>query len=348
MTNSILAQNILSQAKSLAGVLQHQCGDGGVAIAQAAQLLRSGKRVVITGMGASLFASIPLEYILCSQGINAVAIEAGELLHYRLDGFRDAVTIVVSRSGESIEIARMIEALKGRTPIIGISNEPLSTLARNADISISIGSLDDEMVAIQTYTGTLLTQYLLANAVADTTTLASESVRETLPAFEQLVQRSVGEMSGWDDFLGVGSPVFLLARGPSCASAYEGALLFNEVAKTAAVGMAAGSFRHGPVEVVDPSFVGLVFAPQGKTRELNLALANDLARFGGRIRVIGPSGGSYELPDIAETLAPMFEIVPVQVAALRMAELKGIYPGSFRFAPRVAVDEANFNLLKES
>jgi glucosamine--fructose-6-phosphate aminotransferase (isomerizing) len=44
----------------------------------------------------------------------------------------------------------------------------------------------------------------------------------------------------------------------------------------------------------------------------------------------------------------MFEIVPVQVAALRMAELKGIYPGSFRFAPRVAVDEANFNLLKES
>ena len=49
-----------------------------------------------------------------------------------------------------------------------------------------------------------------------------------------------------------------------------------------------------------------------------------------------------ELPAVPEMLAPLFEIVPVQVAALRMAELRGIPPGSFRYAPQVAVDEATF------
>jgi glucosamine--fructose-6-phosphate aminotransferase (isomerizing) len=307
-------------------------------------------------MGASLFASIPLEYTLCSLGIDAVAVEAGELLHYKHAVFHDAaVAVVVSRSGESIEITRLLEILKGRTPIIGISNEPQSMLARNADVSVSIGSLSDEIVAIQTYTGTLLALYLLAGIVSGAAKTAQETVTELLSAFSTLIDCSINGLTEWDDFLGADSPVYLLARGASCASAYEGALLFHEVAKSVAVGMAAGSFRHGPVEVVDPNFRGLVFAPHGKTQELNLALAHDLSSFGGRIRVIGPSiessvsrGVGCRMPLVPETLAPLFEIVPVQAAALRMAELRGIRPGSFRYAPQVAVDEARFGPRKDS
>ena len=351
MTQSRLAQNILAQPESLAGVLRHQCGQGAESLERAAALLRSAKRVLITGMGASLFSSIPLEYILCSHGIDAVALESGELLHYRQEGFRDAVAVVVSRSGESIEIKKLLQSLKGRTPIIGICNEPGSALDRMADVGIQLGSLDDEIVSIQTYTGTLLTQYLLAGAVVDTVTTAQETVSALLPAFAQQVESSFNALSLWDDFLDNASSVYLLARGPSCASAFEGALLFHEVAKTAAVGMLAGSFRHGPVEVVDANFTGLIFAPQGKTRDLNLALAGDLARFGGRIRVIGPVLEDHALdivtgsaiPAVPESLAPLFEIVPIQVAVLRLAELKGISPGSFRYAQRVAADEADFN-----
>ena len=59
MATSKLEQNILAQAGSLTQVLNHQSGPGAAALAQAAQLLRSGKRILITGMGASLFASIP-------------------------------------------------------------------------------------------------------------------------------------------------------------------------------------------------------------------------------------------------------------------------------------------------
>jgi glucosamine--fructose-6-phosphate aminotransferase (isomerizing) len=178
---------------------------------------------------------------------------------------------------------------------------------------------------------------------------AAEEVQNHLPAFASLVKTSMETLSDWDAFFAPDAAIYLLARGPSLASAHEGALLFHEVAKSPAVAMPTASFRHGPVEVVDRHFGGIVFAPLGVTRDLNLSLARDLVEFGGRIRLIGPSGphlqGTYwcATPSVPQTLAPLFEILPLQAAAFQLAVLRGIDPGSFRYAPQVAVDEASFN-----
>jgi glucosamine--fructose-6-phosphate aminotransferase (isomerizing) len=343
-----LASNIHAQPESLARTLQHHCGEGADTIADAATLLRSGKKIVITAMGASLFASIPLQYSLCSLGFDAVTVEAGELLHYQNSSWKDAVVLMVSRSGESIEIARLLNKMKGSAPIIGVSNEPSSQLSRSADVSLSIASLNDQIVAIQTYTGTLLTLHLLAGAVAGSSDTAAEEVRSLLPSFASLVETSMRNLNDWNTFLTPDSTPYLLARGPSLASAYEGALLFHEVSKSPAIAMPIASFRHGPVEVVDQNFRGIVFAPNDHTRDINLSLARDLVRFDGRIGVVAPSdphlpGARWcAVPSASQTLAPIFEIVPLQAAAFQLAVLRGIEPGSFRFAPQVAVDEASF------
>jgi glucosamine--fructose-6-phosphate aminotransferase (isomerizing) len=344
-----LAQDIQAQPASLAAVLQQQSGKGRDGLLQAAAMLCAAKRVVITGIGASMYASIPLEYLLCSYGIDAVTVEAGELLHYRCNAYRDAVVIVVSRSGESVEITKLLATLKGHLPIIGVTNEAASTLAREADISLHVGSLPDEMVAIQSYTGTLLNLHLLGRAAVDELGMAEEEVRALLPALSSLIATNLEEVRGWDSFLEGGAPVYLLGRGPSYGSALEGSLLFHETAKAPAVGMAAGSFRHGPVEIVDRQFRGLIFAPNGCTRDLSVGLARDLTRFGGRVRVIGPQNDEgiglewCSTPLVPEMLAPLFEVVPVQVAAFRLAQLNGIIVGSFRYAPQVTKDEAIFS-----
>ena len=344
-----LASNIHAQPESLTRTLQYQCKDGLSAMKHAAILLRSGKKIIIAAMGASLFASIPLEYFLCSIGLDAVAIEAGELLHYLNNAWKDSVVLLVSRSGESVEIAKLLEKMKGNVPIIGVTNEPLSQLSRSADVSLSIASLSDEMVAIQTYTSTLLTLHLLGNSVVRSFDAAAEEVQALLPTFASLVETSMKTLTSWDAFLSPTSTPYLLARGPSLASAHEGALLFHEVAKSPAVAMPIASFRHGPVEVVDQNFRGFVFAPRSSTQDLNLSLAHDLVQFGGEVRLIGPSGSQVrdtrwcDLPSVSETLAPLFEIVPLQTAAFQLSILRGIVPGSFRYAPQVAVDEASFN-----
>jgi glucosamine--fructose-6-phosphate aminotransferase (isomerizing) len=346
-----MMEKIRSQAQSLARVVDHQYGDGSDSLIRAADLLRSGRQIVITGMGASFFAALPLESQLCSLGIRAVAIEAGELLHYRHKAYRDAVVLMVSRSGESVEIARLLALFKGRQPVIGISNIPESLLGREADIAISIASMNDDVVALQTYTGTLLTLYLLGKAVEGQLSAAKAEIEALLPRFGDLVDSSLKNIGQWDDFLRPGTSLYLLGRGYSCASMLEGALLFHEVAKSPAVSMASASFRHGPVEVVDANFRGLIFAPIGAGQKLNVALARDVVRFGSQVRVLGPTTASaselpnIELPETSEMLAPLCEIIPIQVAALRLAEMRGIAPGSFRFAPAVALDEENFSQL---
>ena len=43
---------------------------------------------------------------------------------------------------------------------------------------------------------------------------------------------------------------------------------------------------------------------------------------------------------------PLLEIVPVQVAAMRLAELRGIVLGSFRYAAQVTRDEGSIALKR--
>lgn len=349
MKSADLLHDIQGQPQSLEKVLKHQCGGGQAALRSAAALLRSGKRVVITGMGASMYAAIAFEYFLCSRGIDAVVMEAAELLYYRQPAAANSVMVMVSRSGESVEITRLAAAFKGRAPIIGVTNVPGSTLASEADYSLVVGSSADATIAIQTYTGTVLALQLLGSAAVNELQATGAEVEALLPGLEALVANNLKARSEWDGFLDPARPVYFLGRGPSCASIYESVLLVHETAKGPAVAMPAASFRHGPVEVVDASFSAMIFAPQGPTRELNLALARDLVRFGGRVRVIGPaepvaSGTPWcQTPALPEMLAPLVDIIPVQCAALRLAEVKGLKIGSFRYTPMITRDEANFN-----
>jgi glucosamine--fructose-6-phosphate aminotransferase (isomerizing) len=241
----------------------------------------------------------------------------------------------------------LIGALRGRQPIIGITHDSSSTLARQADVVLDVGSLPDEMVAIQSYTGTLLALYLLGMAAVEQWESARNEVDAILSAMPRWIDSNLEALQRWDAFFDEGSVVYLLGRGASYASAVEGRLLLNETAKAAAIAMSVASFRHGPIEVVDQRFRGVIFVPRDKTRELNLGLAGDIDRFGGRVRLIGPCEGNaaklhwIDAPMTPDMLAPLVEIVPVQVAAMRLAELRHVTVGKFRYVTQVTRSEGS-------
>jgi glucosamine--fructose-6-phosphate aminotransferase (isomerizing) len=342
-----LLEDILNQPQSLAHVLAHQFGDGRAALLEAAGALRSAHRIVLTGMGASRFACVPLHYYLVSRGVACEVVETAELLHYLRGLACDAAVVMVSRSGETVEIRKLLDALGREAPTIGVTSECGSALAREARHAIRVGNLKDDLVAVQSYTGTVLALLLLGAAVTreddDGWKAAAESA---ITALEAVLTRQAAESETWQEFLAPASCVYLLARGPSIGSALAGALLCNEVAKTPSVAMSAGEFRHGPVEAADAAFRALIFAPEGPARALNLDLARDLVSFGAQVRTIGPSGGdgscSWEVPVLPEAIAPVVEIAPVQLAALRLAEWKGIPPGRFRYVSHVTLAESGF------
>ncbi|MBV9763138.1 MAG: SIS domain-containing protein [Acidobacteriaceae bacterium] len=347
--NPALAENILSQADALRAVRAHHFSGGREALVRAAEVLRSSKRIIISGMGGSLFAAIPLSYFFAARGVEAPVVESSELLYYHTETFNaDTAVILVSRSGESVEATKLLTVLQqARAKVVGVVNVPGSTLARNAASTVTMGSPADELVAIQTYTATIVTLLLLGSAYfLDLYGGMKAELDATIEALAGWIPECFHWSGGWPSFFASTTPLYVLGRGASLASVGAGTLLFHEVAKMPAVGMSGAQFRHGPVEVVDEQFRAVVFGSQGVSRDIDHALAEDLLEAGANVRWVGPAVSNSRATQLCawpegmpERFAPVAEIIPMQIAAYRTAQWRGVPLGRFRLAPMITVSE---------
>jgi glucosamine--fructose-6-phosphate aminotransferase (isomerizing) len=349
MNQNPMLDNIYAQPASLKAQLALQEGSQRSALLAAAKIIREAKgNVIFTGMGGSLFATVAAVSRLLQQGLPVQSVDSSELLHYGAASLRAGdVGVVISRSGGSIEPVALARKMRqAGMKVIGFTNVPGSELERLADVSLMIGSLADKLIAVQTYTGTVLALLLLAEAVlAPDSSQFAEACSASLPVLAKHIEECVRASEGWQDLL-VGAPLYLLGRGASMGSIHEGALLIHETAKTAAVGMSCGQFRHGPAEILASDFRAVVFGAPEATRALDRSLANDLFSLGAKVGWIGPGTGPapslVPWPAVDAWLAPIFEIVPIQLAAYRLALWRGVTPGDFRFVSEVTATESGF------
>jgi glutamine---fructose-6-phosphate transaminase (isomerizing) len=333
-----MLSDIEGQPASLRQVCAHQFGAGASDIQAAAASLRKARRVIFTGMGSSFFSVLPAVWHLAAHGVVAEAIETSELLHFGLEPIgAGTVVVLVSRSGETVEAFRILPHLRNRgARMIGVTNAPGSGVARESTHSLFLNSLPDKMVAVQSYSASLAVLLLLAEAVLQRPLDAwRRSLDETCGLLETAIPSAVAENEAWVEFLRPAAVVHLLGRGPSLASALEGALLFNEAARTPSASMSGAQFRHGPVEIVDSALRAIVYASHPATRAFDLDLVSDLTTMGAGVRVC-------DAPDVPAPFQPLVEIVPVQVAACALALSKGLTPGDFRFATLVTATESGF------
>jgi glucosamine--fructose-6-phosphate aminotransferase (isomerizing) len=337
MKPTALLDNIRNQPESLRRVAAFHLGDGHGQLRAAAEAIRAAGKAVFAGMGSSLFAAIPAAFYLQAHGIDAEIVEASEILHFGRRRTRPEAMVLVSRSGETVEISKLLPVVDNAcSTTIGLTNVRGSVLARQARHAIYLNSGSDRMVAVQTYTGTMAVLLLLVGlALEEPAHQWRAALDDAAQALSASIDEAIAASEEWAEFLADAGVVYLLGRGPSLASVREGALLLNEAARTPSVAMQAAQFRHGPVEVVDERFRGIVFASQEATRDLDLALASDLTSLGGKARVCQSRG-------VASPFEPLVEIVDLQVAACRLAEAKGIDPGDFRHATLVTRQEAGF------
>ena len=359
-----MLDNILAQPYSLKAVLAHHTGPGAAALDGAARLLQAVRgRILISGMGASLFAAMPAAAYLEQQGHPTLIRESSELLHFGSGSWRTGdLAVLISRSGASAEVVRLAERLRSaRISILGITNFAESPLAALSDAMIlttdPADRIADQIVAVQSYTATLLTMLLLVEqATVPDAALLAHSLSAFLPALPAFLDRILQQSEAWESFLSGDGPLYLLGRGRALASVHEGSLLFHEAAKLTATPLSTGQFRHGPVEAIGPGSRAIVIGTPASTHSLDVSLATDLTRMGASVRWIGPVPPAYPAPlplapwpdDPAPSLSPFLEIFPLQVAAFRCALWRGFTPGIFRYATEVTSDETGFPLLEPS
>jgi len=135
--------------------------------------------------------------------------------------------------------------------------------------------------------------------------------------------------------------LFLVGRGASLAAAETGGLITKESAHFHAEGMSSAAFRHGPLEMVAPDTMVLVFAGEAGTVELNRRLVDDVRRVGGRSALVAHDAtpGPFQLPACEDIVRPMLEILPVEMMTVALAELQDREAGAFERASKVTRQE---------
>ncbi len=102
-------------------------------------------RVAVTGTGKSADVGQKIAGTLNSTGTRAYVLDATRAVHGDLGMIHpDDVALVLSHSGESEEILRLLAPLRPLVrAVIGLTGNPDGTLARLADVALNYGPIDE-------------------------------------------------------------------------------------------------------------------------------------------------------------------------------------------------------------
>jgi glucosamine--fructose-6-phosphate aminotransferase (isomerizing) len=247
----------------------------------------------------------------------------------RLDG---ALVLGISQSGRSPDVKEVLEeARRQGRPTVAITNDVASPLAAAADEVLALEAGEELAVAAtKTYLNSLGAIALLF-AVSTGDGAALDEL-ERMPAHIALqLERS------WDDArrldrLGELPGGTVVARGVNYATAFETALKIRELSGLLFEAYSAADLMHGPIAAVGTGWPVLAVAPRGPAFESMTAALDAFRERGARLIVVSDDDRALARADAAlplwtrvpEWLSPLVAVVPGQLAALRLAQLRGV------------------------
>jgi glucosamine--fructose-6-phosphate aminotransferase (isomerizing) len=337
-------RDILDQPRALRETLERLAVTPEVA-SVAARLAGSGfRRVVLTGMGSSLHGLVPLQLRLVDAGHTASTVDCSELLHYQRRLLEDdTLLVLVSQSGRSAEIVRLLEAVRGRGVVtVGVTNTLDSPLTREADAVVLTHAGEEATVACKTSLAAQMTLTFLGELLAGGDPAAARV------ALAGAIPQLAAYLAGWRSHVESLAPlldgvkvVFYAGRGRSLAAALTAGLITKEATHTPSEGMSAAAFRHGPMELLGDDVFLLVFAGERRTLALNESLVRDARGAGARAYLASDEAEEpvFRLPTVPELARPLVELLPVEMITLALAALAGREAGRFERASKVTSTE---------
>ena len=316
--------------------LSRRAAAGAVAASRAAELLADAncEYVLIAARGSSDNAARYAQYLLGTTAGMSVALAAPWLYGHghdppRLDG---AVVIGISQSGRSPDVVSVLAAARAQgRPTIAITNDPGSGLAARADVVVELGvGTERAVAATKTYLASLHALAQIASELRPDRVSGSdlEALPELVSGFaaEQLAGR------GRYDRLASRSLLTVVGRGMDLSTAFETALKLREMSGIPAEAFSPPDLIHGPIAALgSETALWVVRSSPDDDPEDVAALAQISASSGWVVAVSGQTP-VLELADLAialptglaEWAGPVAAVIPGQVAALRLAELRGV------------------------
>ncbi len=304
--------------------------------------LEAISRIVIIACGTSWHAALVGKHYLEDATRIPVEVDLASEFRYRnpIVG-PDTLLIAISQSGETADtLAALEEARRRGGQTAAIVNVIGSSIARCVDrVLYTHAGPEIGVASTKAFTTQMVALYLLAVGMGRTLGRVDEArARELLLALTEVPGEVDLAISMNEDIRELAhqwhtaSSALYLGRGMLHPIALEGALKLKEISYVHAEGYAAGEMKHGPIALIDDQTPTVVVAPRGASYQKTASNLQEIRARHGPILAVGNhddlelrsvADGYLPIPACHEWTAPIVAVVPLQLLAYHIADLKG-------------------------
>ncbi|MDD3501882.1 MAG: glutamine--fructose-6-phosphate transaminase (isomerizing) [Candidatus Cloacimonetes bacterium] len=302
--------------------------------------LRNVKRIQIIGCGTSWHAALTGKYMIESLARIPVEVEYASEYRYRNPIVPDdTLVFVISQSGETADtLAALKEARAKGAKVFGITNVVGSTIARETDGGVYIHAGSEIGVAsTKAFTSQVTVLALLAILLGrmrhmspndgliylEELKLIPEKIEMILAQNEQIreISKSIANCTN----------ALYLGRGIDYPVALEGALKLKEISYIHAEGYPAAEMKHGPIALIDENMPVIALASKDFLYDKLVSNLQEVIARKGRIFAVANEGDELiatianeviYIPETLPSLRPLLNVIPLQLIAYHVADLK--------------------------
>ena len=320
-------------------------------------------RVYFVACGTSSHAAMAGRYWIEQIARIPSTLEIASEVRYREPVFLpNDLIVAVSQSGETSDTLAAVKAAKAAgAHIIAVANVLDSAIPRAADGALYTHAGPEIGVAsTKCFTAQLAALLMLAVFLGRRRgTLPVDQSRRILEALWHVPAQMREVLAGGEALKHIAKKhlrardMLFLGRGTHFPIALEGALKLKEISYIHAEGYAAGEMKHGPIALIDEDMPVVVVCPRDNHYEKTLSNMQEVkAREGQLIAVctkgdidvrricthdgapLSTRGGHrsgappnepdvFEIPEGEPEVLPLLTVLPLQLLAYYMADLKG-------------------------
>jgi glucosamine--fructose-6-phosphate aminotransferase (isomerizing) len=310
-------------------------------LANFAKELVRARRIILTGQGTALHASMIGEYMLEDLAkVPAVAEYASEFRYRNPLVEEGTVVIAVSQSGETADTLAALQEAKDKGALaLGVINVVGSTIARetHAGVYVRVGP-EIGVASTKAFTGQVAALALITLFMARRRFMSTDACQRLIDEMEKIpgkierileqdkhiraIAEKYCERENW----------LFLGRGYNYPTALEGALKLKEISYIHAEGMPAAEMKHGPIALINDGMPAVFIANKGRQYDKVLNNIAEVRARGGHVIAVATEGDDdirkhaedvIYVPDVAEQLSPMLTVVPLQLMAYHCAVVRG-------------------------
>ncbi len=299
-------------------------------------------KVVLLGCGTAYHACLVAEYLfeqLCR--LPARAEYASEFRYRQPVIGEKTLAIAVSQSGETADtLAAVKEAKAAGATVVSVLNAEGSSIARESNYVLYINAGPEIGVAsTKAFTCMLVSLAEFAACFAGRLgSISDKQLAELTKEFKRLPALVESALQQGKEVEAIAKRYFekknalFLGRGVNYPIALEGALKLKEISYVHAEAMPAAEMKHGPIALIDEEMPVVFIAVNDKSYDKILGNIEEVKARGGKVIAVANNGDSklkskadeiIFVPRTSELLQPILNVVPLQLFAYRVAELRG-------------------------